>query len=362
MQTSPGAFLKQMLSTDGYITVSSALAEYEQRAAEDNTSIGEGMCGTIYPLEGTTQVIKIPKSPEKSHELWQDAMMHNRIEETMRGVPSALRQDFSVPAYGGWVAPETSTFWDDNAQLFPPATKVPNFGLISERILPLPLPVRTALVDALCSKAIKKQKEAFLKQPENKDCLVRLYLGRRVEGSKSDNVRLRNFPLHVNDMEHLKLDTRMYATTMARALATMHWAAGVDANDVEFVLGSSPCKNLTAKPTMEELEASDMHSAAKLYQFDLWHRAISIWLLDFNQCKKFEHNAQGLKQLVDGFYWNDPYYPRPGSRHQDDKHLWEVFRDAYLEASDVLGGGSMARDFVTTVEVRGSRRSGGLFG
>lgn len=306
MQASPEAFLNRMLSTKAYITVSSALAEIEQRAAEDDTSIGEGMCGTIYPLQGTMEVIKIPRSPEKFQDLWQDAMMHNRIEQSMRSVPSSFRQDFNIPACGGWVAPETRTFWDVNAQHFPPGTKVPSFGLVSERILPVPLSVRTAIVDTLCSKAIRRQKEEFLNRPENRHCLVRLYLGRRMEGSKGENPRLRNFPLHVNDMEHLKLDTKMYATTMARALAIMHWAAGVDANDVEFVLGSSPAKNLTAKPTAEELEACDMHSAAKWYHFDLQHRSISIWLLDFNQCKRFENNAQGLKQLVDGFYWNDP--------------------------------------------------------
>jgi hypothetical protein len=151
----------------------------------------------------------------------------------------------------------------------------------------------------------------------------------------------------------------MYAVTMARTLAVMHWAAGIDANDVEFVLGSSPAINKTAHPSSKELEACDKDSAGKLYRWDFDHRSISIWLLDFNQCKTFEHDSQGLKQLVDGFWWNDPYYPRPGSKNENDRNLWEVFKKAYLEASDELSGASMAKDFIDAVEKSGAKRSGG---
>jgi len=323
-KASPEVLLNRMLSTKASVTMPRVV---EDSSSQFLVSIGEGQCGIIFPLKGN-QVIKIPKSPEKCQQLWQDAIVHKKVREAFRKTPSSLRQDINVPIYYEWVSPESDPFWVSLAQHFATDTdtKVPNYGLISERIFPLPLSVRAAIVDALCSKSIKKQKEAFLKQPENKDCLVRLYLGRRNDNSKSANVRLRNFLLHVNEMEHLKLDTAMYAVTMARALAVMHWTAGIDANDVEFVLGSSPANN-----------------------------SISIWLLDFNQCKEFEHNSQGLKQLVDGFWWNDPYYPRP-----NDDALWQTFKIAYLEASDELSGGPMAKDFIDAVEKTGAKRSGGV--
>jgi len=329
-KASPEVLLNRMLSTKASVTMPRVVEDSSSRFL---VSIGEGQCGIIFPLKGN-QVIKIPKSPQKHQQLCQDATVHRKVREAFRKAPSSLRQDANVPIYYEWVSPESDSFWDNFSQHIATdtVTKVPNYGLISQRIFPLPLSVRAAIVDSLCSKSIKKQKETFLKQPENKDCLVRLYLGRRNDNSKTENVRLRNFPLHVNEMEYLKLDTTMYAVTMARALAVMHWTAGIDANDVEFVFGSSPANDTTAQ-------------------------SLSIWLLDFNQCKEFEHNPQGLKQLVDGFWWNDPYYPRP-----NDKTLWKTFKDAYLEASDELSEGHMARDFIDAVEKTGAKRSGGLFG
>jgi hypothetical protein len=53
---------------------------------------------------------------------------------------------------------------------------------------------------------------------------------------------LRNFCLFLDQIEDLALDPSEYAEAMADALAIMHWSAGIDANDVEFVLGSLPTK------------------------------------------------------------------------------------------------------------------------
>lgn len=41
-------------------------------------------------------------------------------------------------------------------------------------------------------------------------------------------------------MEFLRLDTHRYATIIVTALAILHWKAHVNADDVEFVLGSAP--------------------------------------------------------------------------------------------------------------------------
>jgi hypothetical protein len=362
-KASPEVLLTRMLSTKAYLSSSPVRTErsqFEDTSSPMYTSIGEGQCGIVFALKGTPDVIKIAKSPEKAAELWQDATVHNKIRTALRSIPSSLRQDINVPIYEGWVNHKSTDFWDTQTQYFLPGTQIPYYGLISERIHPLPLPVRTAILDALCSKSIRKRKDAFLEKPENQDCLIRLYLGRRsCDNSKNENIRLRNFPLHVNEMEGLKLDTNIYAVTMARSLAMMHWAARVDANDVEFVLGCSPAKS-SVKPTDEEMDARDMDSGNELHRWDFMHRSVSIWLLDFNQRKPFEHNSQGLKQLVDGFWWNDPYYPIPGSKN--DEKLWNVFKNAYLEASGELGGVHMAKDFIEAVEERGTRRSGGLFG
>ncbi|THV87308.1 hypothetical protein D6D27_07468 [Aureobasidium pullulans] len=366
-KSSPEVLLQRMLSTKSYITTDSSLAEANQRAAEDKAqrdfiSIGKGQCGTVFALKGTTEIFKISNGANKHKELHQDAIMHKNIQDAFGRVSSSLRQDIHVPLYQGWVTPDSTSFWDTKAALFPGDVQVPTYGLKSERIFPLPYPVRAALVDALCPRSVKKQKEAYLQKPENKDCLVRLYLGRREETSKNENVRLRNFPLHVNEMENLKLDTEMFAKSLARALSVLHWAAGVDANDVEFVLGSSPATNTTGEPTLEEMEVCDIDELGKLYHYDYEHRSISVWLIDFNQCRGFEKNKDGLKQLVDGFFWNDPYYPRPGTSNKKDEKLWDIFADAYLEASEEFGKeDGMARAFILEVEKRAKKRSGGMF-
>jgi hypothetical protein len=90
---------------------------------------------------------------------------------------------------------------------------------------------------------MKRDKDYFLSCPENKDCLVRLYLGWRAKQSASSHFNLRNFDLMVNEMEELKLDTHSFA----------HWKAKIDVDDVEFVPGRAPVFHLL--PTAADLEA-----------------------------------------------------------------------------------------------------------
>lgn len=85
-------------------------------------------------------------------------------------------------------------------------------------------------------------------------------------------------------------------------------------------------------------------------------QTVSIWLLDFNQCRKFSHDQAGLKQLVDALWWNDPYYPRPSSSNAQDKVWWNTFLSKYLDASALLTDGEIPRQFIQAVEEEGHRR------
>lgn len=159
-------------------------------------------------------------------------------------------------------------------------------------------------------------------------------------------------------MEYLRLDTKGYAATMAQALAILHWRAKLDANDVEFVLGSAP--EFPTPPTPEELWASSYDDLKFVIKgLNLNHTAVGMWLLDFDQCQSFPEGQQGVEQLVKGFYHNDPYYPRPVSTHQRDVELWHIFKSFYLEASACLTDSSMPKDFIEAVEVEGQRRRNG---
>lgn len=361
----PEVLLYRMLSTKSAISTSSSLGEANQRARDDAeqkvfTMVGQGQCGTVYALRGTTMGIKIPNSPQKSDQLFSDYQIHSTVKSAFNSLPETMRasHNINVPDLKAWVDPNSNHFWTEHASQFPTGTSVPNYGLVSERIYPLPLPVRSAIVDALCPKDIQRSKAEFLDKAENKDCLVRLYLGRPSKDTPmtAQNVRLRNFPLHIDQMQYLKLDIEMFARTIAQALAVLHWKVGVDANDVEFVLGSSP--QISLAPSPDVIQAAGKDTAAGYYVTDFKCRTISVWLLDFNQCQKFEKSMAGLKQLVNGFWWNDPYYPRP-----NDKKLWAVFSEHYLRTSLEFNKTTMPKAFIDQVCETGKKRpGGGLFG
>lgn len=357
----PKDLLSRMLSTQSATYGTTALAEESQqpRDAEEQSlfpQIGKGQCGTIYALKGTTMVIKLPNATQKVDELFRDCQFHALISTTFSSLPDTLSTlyNINVPKMGLWVDPAASHFWQLYNSKFPntDVITVPNYGLVSERILPVPLPVRSALVDALFPKESKPCKEAFLAKPENRDCLIRLYLGRRSESRPPlDNTHLRNFPLHIDEMEHLGLDTSSYAQTMAQTLAILHWKVGIDANDVEFVLGRAPQIKLDS--TISQLQSATKDTASGLWKTDFGGQGVSMWLLDFNQCATFTKDEAGLKKLVDGFWWNDPYYPRPGNAP------WEVFCERYLGVSREFEGSGWPEAFIEGVCEVGSKREGG---
>jgi hypothetical protein len=241
------------------------------------------------------------------------------------------------------IEPDSGWFWNPERHGLEPG-----HGIISSRIFPVPPAVRAALLCLYAPDEIKI-KGAFLHDtPEQEDCLIRPYLGRRLGPkdkrplSTKETFTLRNFPLHVNEMEDIGLDTHHYAKIMARTLAALHWTAKIDANDIEFVLGTTAS---SAKSCIRENGGDE---------------EVGVWVLDFNQCSSFEEGTvNGIKKLVDGYYWNDPYYPRPDLKnHKKDAALWKTFKVTYLEASKILiGETGLLYDFITAVEREGEKRS-----
>ncbi|CAI7590601.1 unnamed protein product [Penicillium discolor] len=336
-------------------------------AAQGNPSqqqfleIGKGQCGTVYAIVETDTVAKLPNSPVKVPQLLADFKMHASVKEAMDDVENPMKLDIHIPKLYSWETPKSKSFWINNSLHFPKTADTQNFAMISSRVFPLPLPVREAIVDVLCPPSIQKHKFEFLAKPENKNCLIRVYLGRRMTNKTNPNVKnfkLRNFPLHVNEMEDLQLDTCAFAHVMAQTLAILHWKAGVDGNDIEFILGSSPL--LSQMPRSDEITEEDEWSLGDRLYFS--RRSISMWLIDFNLCAKFEENSAGLKQIVDAFTWNDPYYPSPELTTAKDNKLWSEFRKRYLEVSRILTTSAMPGRFISEIENRGRKANiGELF-
>jgi hypothetical protein len=150
-------------------------------------------------------------------------------------------------------------------------------------------------------------------------------LGRRIDsGSSSRSTRffiLRNVQLHVDQLEAPGLDVKAYAETMAEALAIMHWRAGVDANDVEFVL---------APP---RLSFSTSTSPTPSFHSDFLGQH-TMWILDFDRVKTITIYKAGVEQACAAFYKNDRFCPRPSGREAADVMLWAVFKECFLEASN----------------------------
>lgn len=319
---------------------------------EDPKQLGKGQCGEIWRLQDC--VLKIPNEG-KLDQLWNDCCNHKKVQEAFGQVPSDLRKDINIPHFESWIQPSTALFWFD-LQRYLPKNFQPTYGILSQKICALPPPVCEALFDVFAPESIKNTKLKFFTRPESQDCLVRLYLGRRLERSTNALFKMRNFDLMVNEMEDLDLDTPFFATVMANALAVLHWKAGIDGDDVEFVLGRVP--RLQQAPSAAEMEDVGLDSAilGEFVKLDVRQRSVGVWLLDFNQCQKFPQTDAGIQQLERAFRWNDPYFPRPGSDHPKDVALWEVFKTSYLDASRRLTDSDMPVRFIAAVESQGRLR------
>jgi hypothetical protein len=166
-----------------------------------------------------------------------------------------------------------------------------------------------ALHPHACTRASKK----------NEDCLIRLYTGkRRQRRALGVFFNLRNYGLHVGQMEELGLDTGAITHALADALAQCYWKARVDANDVEFVL------------------APDTHTIEpQIPVYHLLDTTLVIWMLDYDCVRSLPFSSEGIAQAVQAFWRNDAYFPRPfGFGHTDaDCKLCEVFKARFLDRS-----------------------------
>ncbi|KAJ7205302.1 hypothetical protein GGX14DRAFT_368238 [Mycena pura] len=161
--------------------------------------------------------------------------------------------------------------------------------------------------------------------------LCRLYLG-KIFDRTGQTARPRffstaNFPLDEARYEALRgavsdLPTLSeVAQGMGAMLALLHFRGLVDARDVEFVLGGDGYGDHT------------------------------FYVIDFNQVRPFDPASGSVEPLVDAFFSNDPYYPRP--RHGNP--LYTEFKDAYLTACPDETR-ELAQAFIQTIEQKQAER------
>ncbi|KAH7116859.1 zinc finger protein-domain-containing protein [Dendryphion nanum] len=341
------ATLKKFLSIRSVVSTTSSFADDQQSTVWNQgpyRRIGAGTCAYVVDIPGANQILKVAKHPGQStDQLWEDYLAHNRVSFVFDKIGRS-NIAVHVPKLFWFVSASDEAWWESNLPRFPKDDQNASNLLCAERILPLPRPIRHALIDEFCPQRIREKTKA---DPSSADCLVRLYLGKR-RPRPSNFFQLRNFPMFLDQMESLGLDVISYAEQIAEALAVMHWAVGLDANDVEFVLGSSPagtafsvgtCNILPATHTPHQLKNTPRNTSTWSSHVNDFHkRIVHVWMFDFNRCRDFSKDDSGIDQLVHSFYINDPYYPRPLVSSQEDQELWKAFKNKYLLTSKKVNG------------------------
>ena len=338
---SPKEVLQRTFSTRSVISTTSSFATRMQAASTPRPLsatvpyrvIGLGSCGSVFEIPGTEFALK--KGPD-AMAISNDFILTNRAHAAVDACKGILEQYFSpltiprTPACWDFYPP-TSDYWTQNLIRFPLGHNTRASMFRVDRILPLPQASREALIK-LFFEDDEAAQEAARKDPENKDCLVRIYLGEREsEDSQGDCYDdLRNFPLRLNMMEELGLDTNQLAKEMALGLAILHWSARLDAMDTEFVVGSAATWE-KQRPTLVTNAALPITQDIRSVNFH--RRSTHLWMLDYDKAHSIALTPEDVdRYLVPACRGNDPYFPDP----LIDKELWSAFADTYCEASEIV--------------------------
>ena len=323
--------------------------------------IGAATCGRVYHhMTDFTKAYKREKDHHFLHATLQnDWKMHNRIYDDFQEYAMSASKSRSasnpryilhVPRPIEYITKEDSNRQDAILLHLPPEEQQlgPVNTLITSHIPPLPAQLRHKLIQYFCDPDLQEKAH---NDPSNRDCLIRPYLG-KIKQSRIAPVSCwsaRNLIVHLDQLDSLGLlhdgpnpgeevegsAVCALARSMAEALAIMHWSCGLDARDVEFVLGGRPHPDSTT--TLSRCaETGDQG------------REVQLYLLDFNQVRPlpnvFDPSVPSvdegvlqdlifdlIKQATKHFFSNDEYYPRPG---RGPPELWEAFEKQYLDTAE----------------------------
>ncbi|KIW72964.1 hypothetical protein PV04_01120 [Phialophora macrospora] len=334
--------LKRTLSVGTVNSTTSSFAERTSKARflpDDKhqvRDIGRGSCGSVFEIPGTTLAIK---KGANTKAIWNDFNLTNHAYNSYLTWAGLLSDSFPgrrvprVPGAQFFNGPDSTEFWQAVLKRFPKGDRNRAAAFHIDRILPVPQQTRMALVRQFYQDDVQTQHNV-LRNQENKDCLIRIYLGSNNPSGQAydDTATLRNFPLYLDQAKLIGIDINTYAEEMAIGLAILHWQAQIDAADTEFVIGSST--NTTFRTTYPNHEA---HAPPTSTNDDFTQRETQMWMLDYDKCTKVDLNAKDPRPEVVNKYLvavtgNDPYFPHPCL----DVELWQKFRAAYLKSSKMI--------------------------
>ncbi|KAK4442730.1 hypothetical protein QBC34DRAFT_443925 [Podospora aff. communis PSN243] len=323
----PTTVLKRSLAVRCIVSTPSSFAVRYQRAIgrpdlQEIIEIGKGLQGAVFEQ---------PLAMKKEHghnvnlptNLLHEASLHRSVYDAFAKY-DVIGSEVKVPQLFRTIL-NTDTFWDENLSKFPAEYRQPGTMVQMERILPLPRIIRRSfIVQFYPNNGVPLDADSvdeILHETANKHCLARTYLGRKTGPiSSSRGFSLRNIPLSLDTMLELELDVKGLANPIGQAFAIMHWGAGVNGDDVEFVLGTSA------------LEDESQGGA-----LGLQHRAVGFYLLDFGQCDAvdLEDEKDDVYQAFKGAMVtgdNQLFIPH----FQRSRDIFESFRGGYIAAAEVI--------------------------
>lgn len=306
-------------------------------------AIGSGSCGKVYEQHGTSDVLKKATSNGALPPcgLWNDYIMHMKVEKAFEAyrVLSKHETYIHVPRCSGYISQNDGAWWAVNERLFPKDSRFPADVLRSERIPPIHLVARHALINEYCPERLKV--DAMLRD-SYKDCLIRVYLGKHRDTGVRCEERIKdfdlgNFELCLDQILGLGVDPVNYVLSMADALAVMHWQARIDAAGVKFVLGGASCLAQERLTGLRSLESMGQGASTFLGPVQYQSAPTHMWLFDFNRCQSMSMDENGVFQAVRRFVDNRSYYPNPRFTKDSFEHrLWWRFVKGYLSASKYI--------------------------
>ncbi|EXJ70599.1 uncharacterized protein A1O5_06669 [Cladophialophora psammophila CBS 110553] len=334
--------LKRTLSVGSKQSTSSGLAERMNGVRFDSVDhlglrdIGRGSCGSVFEIPGSAKAIKKGANRQA---IFRDFHLTGRAYNSYLIWAGLFRDSFPerrtprVPRAHTFHSPEAREFWTANLSRFPEGDQTIAAVFYVERILPVPALTREALIRQFYQEDRHIQHDVF-SNPPDKDCLVRVYFGANNPNTTLYNSTdtLRNFPLYLDQAKMIGLDVNAFAEEMAMGLAILHWQAQVDAQDTEFVIGSS-----TSKPFSLEYLGDEPTEIPVSSGDDFTQRETHLWMLDYDKSSNINLDAEDpssevVRKCLVAVTGNDPYFPHP----RLDPDLWRRFRKAYLKASEII--------------------------
>jgi hypothetical protein len=136
--------------------------------------------------------------------------------------------------------------------------------------------------------------------------------------------------LRRGDFEQAEIPIENLLEAIGQALATIHYAAKVDGNDVEFLLGGTPEGRESIISAGDELSENG-GDGAELEGTD-WK--MSIWIIDFDRAKTIALSTEVEEQFARVLDASDTTVPK--ARKIDPGY--RAFKKGYVERAKELGG------------------------